>query len=44
MCAWIRYFFQVDPYELDTDELVRLWREAEYLLMMTKPISHAKGI
>jgi hypothetical protein len=37
MSAWIRHYFHADPYTLTTREFARLWREAEYLLTVTKP-------
>lgn len=39
MACWIRYFFpQEKPFTLDVDRFAMLWRDAQFLLKMTKPI------
>ena len=43
MSAWVRYFFpSVDPYSLSPEEFTTVWREAEFLLKMTKPIQETR--
>ncbi len=41
MSAWVRYFFPaIEPYDLSPDDFARIWREAQYLLIKTKPVKH----
>ncbi|MFC5408007.1 hypothetical protein ACFPMF_01710 [Larkinella bovis] len=38
MSSWIRYFFpSIEPYDLEPGDFARIWREAQYLMLKTKP-------